>query len=82
MPLDPLLPPSGIPWYRSQRFTALWQAAALMTLMWVLAGLQSNTWDWKAGLLIPILSNLAVALRDMWSPTVVGPFDTMNKRNL
>ena len=81
MPTDPLLPPSGIVWYRSQKFLGLCQASALMALMWVMAGLQSGSWDWKAGLAIPLLANVITVVRDMWSPTVAGPFAFQNTKN-
>jgi hypothetical protein len=70
---DPVL------WYQSRSFKALAQTSVLLTLGWVLVGLSTNVWDWRAGLLVPIISNVFVALRDMWSPTVTGPFNVMNQ---
>ena len=81
MPIDPLLPPSGIPWYKSQRVLGLCQASALLALIWTMNGLQSNVWDWKVGLAIPLLANVITVVRDMWSPTVVGPLAVMNRGN-
>ena len=71
-----------VPWYRSHAFTALWQSALLTALGFALSGLVSNTWDWKGGLAIPVLSNLLVALKVMWSPTVQGPLSVMNRSNV
>ena len=69
-----------IPWYKSNGFTLLWQAAVLNTLMWALSSLQSNTWDFRTWG-IAILSNFLIIVKDWFSPTVVAPFNFMNKSN-
>jgi hypothetical protein len=71
-----------IPWYRSHGFTALVQSSLLLTLGWLGVAVSTNVWDWRVGLAVPLLSNVIVGLRAMWSPTVVGPFSMMNRANL
>ena len=71
-----------VKWYESRSFKALLQSSVLLTLGWVLAALGTNTWDWRTGLAVPLLSNVLVQLRDMWSPTVVGPLSFMNASNV
>jgi hypothetical protein len=72
-------PEVPVPWYQSRSFKALAQTTVLLTLGWVLVGLSTNVWDWRTGLAVPIVSNILVGLRDMWSVTVTGPFDFMNR---
>lgn len=81
MPADPLLPPSGIPWWKAQKFTGFWQSALLTAMIWTLNGVQSNVWDWRAGLVVPILSGAIVVFRDQFSTTVAGPLSMQNTRN-
>lgn len=70
-----------VPWYRSQRFIALCQSTVVYALGWLIAALSSNDWSsWKA-LLIAILGNVLLTLRDWWSPAVIAPFALMNKSN-
>jgi hypothetical protein len=76
----PAQPP--VLWWKSQKFTGLWQSAVVMLLLWVINGLGTNVWDWKAGLLIPVLSSAAIAFRDMWSPNVVGILPMQNTNNV
>lgn len=68
-------------WYKTHAFTALWQASVILILAWLLVGLNTNLWDWKTGLLVPLISNLIVCLKEMWSPSVAGPFAFMNRSN-
>jgi len=79
---DPTTVTQPVVWWKSQKAIGLYQSVVLMTLLWTMAGLQSGVWDWKSGLLIPILSSVVVVVRDMWSPTVVGPLAMQNKRNV
>ena len=81
MPADPLLPPSGVVWYKSRSFTGLWQASALMVLMWFADAVRLDVWDWRTGLALPLLANAIVVFKEMWSPTVVGPLNVMNRNN-
>ena len=60
-------------WWKSQRFTQLWQSIIIMTLGWVMVALSTNVWDWRTGLLVPILSSVVPILRDWWSVTVTAP---------
>jgi hypothetical protein len=71
-----------VPWYRSQRFTALWQSAAVLSLGWLMVALQTGTWDWRTGLLVPILGNVILVLRDWTSPTVQAPIPYLNRNNV
>ena len=70
-----------IPWYKSHAFVALVQTSLLLTLGWVGVALSTNVWDWRTGLAVPLVSNIVIALRTLWSPTTQGPFDFMNKNN-
>jgi hypothetical protein len=70
-----------VPWYSSRAFTALWQTSALSALGWLTVAVSTDVWDWRTGLAVPLLSNVFVVFKDMWSSTVRGPFDFMNKGN-
>ena len=74
--MDPVL------WYQSRSFKALVQSSVLLTLAWVGVALSTNVWDWRTGLAVPLISNIVIGLRDMWSPTVNGPFNAMNTNNV
>ena len=69
-----------IPWYKSKGFTLLWQAAVLNAILWALASLQGGVWNFR-DLGIAILSNASIIVKDWFSPTVVAPFNFMNKSN-
>jgi hypothetical protein len=68
-----------IPWYKSHAFVALIQTSVLMVLGWLAVALSTNVWDWRTGLAVPLVSNLIIVFKTMWSPTTQGPFDFMNK---
>lgn len=70
-----------IPWWKSHAIVALAQTSVIMTLGWVAVALSTNIWDWRTGLAVPLISNLVIGLKTMWSPTTQGPFDFMNKNN-
>lgn len=72
----------SVPWYKSQRFTALWQSALVLTVGWVMVALQTNAWDWKTGLLVPILGNVLLILKDWTSPSVTAPLAVLNRKNV
>ena len=79
---DPVATPP-VHWYQSQRFTALWQSAALLGLGFLIYALQTNDWQaWKPMLILPLLSNLALVLRDWWKPDVIAPISALNKGNV
>ena len=83
LPVSPApLPDGAVEWYDSRAFRALAQTSVLTALGWLAVSLTTNTWDWRVGLALPILSNVIVNLTDMWSPTVKGPLAMMNKKNV
>jgi hypothetical protein len=71
-----------VPWYRSRACTALLQTSVLSALGWLIVAVSTNVWDWRTGLAVPLLSNVFIVFKDMWSSTVRGPFDFMNKDNV
>ena len=71
-----------VTWYRSQRFTALWQSCAVLTIGWLMVALQTNSWDWKTGLAVPILGNVLLILKDWNSPAVQAPIPYLNRNNV
>ena len=93
--LDPSIPPGAVvpipeptpkvsvPWYGSRTFSAMVQTTVLTSLGWLVIALQANDFTtWKIGLLLPIVSNLFIVFRDMWSSTIVGPSAIMNVNNV
>lgn len=81
MPDPTPAPVAGLPWWKSQQAIAYLKSTVLLAVGWALVGATSGVWDWRAGLLVPILSNLLLTLQNMWSKDVVGPLPMMNKRN-
>ena len=76
-----LTPP--VHWYQSQRFAALWQSAALLALGFLVYALQTNDWHaWKEMLVIPILSNAVLILREWFRPDVIAPISALNRGNV
>jgi hypothetical protein len=72
-------PPPPVQWYRSQRFIALVQSTIVFVIGWVIQALSMNDWTlWKA-LLIAVLGNILIQLKDWWSPQVIGPMAFMNR---
>jgi hypothetical protein len=78
----PESPAYPVAWYKSQRFIALVQSTILFALGWFITALGTNDWsNWKAGL-VAILGNVAIGLKDWWSPSVVAPFALANRNNV
>lgn len=71
----------AIPWYQSQRFITLCQSTVLWVMSWLVAALSSNDWAWKA-VAIGVATNILIALKDWWSPTIIAPFSALNKNNV
>ncbi len=71
-----------IPWYQSHTFTALWQTTVLTSLIWLGAAVATNVWDWRNGLIVPLISNVIVLFKSMFDPTVAGIFKFQNARNV
>lgn len=71
----------AIPWYQSQRFITLCQSTALWVLSWLVAALSSNDWAWRA-VAIGVSTNILIALKDWWSPSIIAPFAALNQNNV
>lgn len=70
-------------WYQSQRFTALWQSAALLALGFLVYAFQTNDWNsWREMLVIPLLSNAILILREWFKPDVIAPVSALNRNNV
>jgi len=75
-------PQVSVHWYESRTFAAMLQTTVLTGLGWLTIALASNKWDdWQIGLLLPIVSNTLILLRDMWSSTITAPAKIMNTNN-
>ena len=72
---------STVLWYQSQRFVILCQSSALLVLAWLGTALATNDWAWRV-IAISVLGNVALQLKDWWSPTVIAPFAALNKNNV
>jgi hypothetical protein len=75
--------PQPVQWYKSQRFIILVQSTVLLVLGWLIQTLSATpvVWAWKA-ILIAVLGNILLALKDWWSPTIIAPFAVLNKNNV
>lgn len=70
-------------WYKSLKFTALWQSTVLTGLGFVLYAVSTSDWaSWKQALLIPVITNIYLTLKDWWSPTIVAPIARLNAGNV
>jgi hypothetical protein len=70
----------AVPWYRAQRFIALFQSCVLITLGWLIQALTTNDWRWRP-VAIALAGNALIQLKDWFSPSVIAPFAVMNKSN-
>ena len=77
-PIDPTPPAPTVPWYQSQRFTALWHSVVLFALFWVGTCLTTGVWEWKSAIAL-LLSNIVLVLRDWWSDAIIAPIAALNK---
>ena len=68
-------------WYQSQRFITLCQSSALLIITWLGVALATNDWAWRT-IAISVLGNVALQLKDWWSPTIVAPFAALNRNNV
>lgn len=72
----------SIPWYASRTFAAMVQTTVLTSLGWLSIALATNKWDdWQIALLLPVVSNLFIIFRDMWSTSIIAPANFMNANN-
>lgn len=70
---------NAMPWWRSHSFTALWQTSVLTVLFWLTVAFSTNTWHWRQGLVVPLLSNIFILCKSWWSPNIAGPMNFMNR---
>ena len=84
-PVQPVPVPTpsvSVPWFASKTFAAMCQTTVLTTLLWLTTALASNKWeDWQTALALPIVSNLFILFRDLWSTTITAPLKFLNVNN-
>ena len=71
-----------VPWYKTQKFTALWHQWVLMAAFWLAYSLETNIYNWRTGLAIPLLSSFITIFNDWRAPSVISPISTMNRNNV
>ena len=71
-----------VPWSKSQRFTALWHQWVIMASIWLVYSLETNTYNWRTGLLIPLVSSFVTMFNDWRAPTVIAPIPAFNANNV
>ena len=81
---DPVPPVGPVPvkWYESQKFTALWHQWVIMAAIWLTYSLETNTYNWRTGLLIPLISSFVTLFNDWRAPSVIAPIGAMNANNV
>ena len=70
-----------VPWYKSQKFTALWHQWVIMAAFWLAYSLETNVYNWRTGLAIPLLSSFITMFNDWRAPSIISPIGAMNRNN-